>query len=181
MKAFNGVGVVLAVLLAIALGIPKGKGAGVGFTETQHLFTYVIPLPALMILAYKRVSLDPSDRRIQITKGIWPFVVRTEIPFDDTVELHLDAMKGRWISYSVSISLPSQRKPVLILADGDEGQLWGILEFARSSGFGLHASERMQTLAPDWARTLVPELQSGTQKVALESRAGDESERQQGA
>jgi len=159
MGAVNGVGVVLAVLLGIILAIPKTKDAGPGFSDVQHLFYYVIPLPLLLILAYKRTLIDPAERRIRITKGIWPVVVQREIPYEDSAEILLDAMQlraGR--SYSAQLSLPSQKKPILILADGDEVQLQAVVDFARGAGFPLHAKKGMQKLAPDWVRAVVPDL-----------------------
>ena len=159
MKAFNGLGIVVALLLAFILLIPKPKdNSDPGLSDVQHLFYFVIPLPVLMILAYKRILIDPSERQIQITKGIWPVVIRKEIPFEDIVEIQFDAMKGRWISYSAQLALPSQKKPILIFADGDEEQLRTMLDFARISNFKLHTAKGMQTFAPDWVRAALPEL-----------------------
>ena len=158
MKAINGVGIVIAVILAIILGIPKGENAPPGFTETQHLFYFVIPLPVLMLCAYKRVVIDPFGRRIQITKGIWPVTVRNEIPFADSAEIQLDAMKGRWVSYSALLTLQGQKRPILLLADGDEDQLRSIVNFAQSTEFRMKAKQGMKSFAPEWARAAIPEL-----------------------
>jgi hypothetical protein len=160
MKAINGVGIVIAVILGIILGIPNVEGAPPGFTETQHMFYFVIPLPVLMLCAYKRVVIDPADRRIQITKGIWPITVRNEIPFADSVEIQLDAMKGRWVSYSAFLSLDGQQRPILLLADGDENQLRSIVNFSQTTGLRLKPKQGMKSFAPDWARAAIPELKS---------------------
>jgi len=158
MKAINGCGVVIAVLVGFILVIPGGKGAGPGFAETQGLFYYVLPLPALMILATKRILIDPPERRIRITKGIWPFVFRNELPFEESPEIQLDATTGRWISYSALLSLPNLHKPIPILADGDEDQLRSILDFARKAGFRLRAKDGLRKFAPDLAGAIDPDI-----------------------
>lgn len=158
MKAINGVGIVIAVLLGIILGIPKGESAPPGFTETRHLFYFVIPLPVLMLCAYKRVVIDPSERRIKIAQGIWPITVRREIPFAESVEIELDAMKGRWVSYSAVLSIEGQKRPILLLADGDGDQLRAIISFAKTTGFRLKAKDGMKKFAPESVRAEMPEL-----------------------
>jgi len=111
-----------------------------------------------MVLAYKRILLDPFERRVRITKGIWPIVVRKEMDFEDSAEIQLDATRMRWIAYSAVLSLPGQEKPITILADGDEDQLRTILDFAGKAGVRLNAKEGMQKFAPDSIRAIVPEL-----------------------
>jgi len=163
MKAINGPGIVIAVILAFILLLPKPKdNAAPGFSDVQHFFYYLIPLPVLMILAYKRIILDPSERRIRITKGVWPFLVPKEIPFEDSTEIQLDAMKGRWIAYAAHLSLTNQKKPILVFADGDEDQLRTILDFASHAGLRVQAKQGMKKFAPGWAREIIPELKQGS-------------------
>jgi hypothetical protein len=157
MKAFNGIGIVLGVILDFILLVPKPRdGSAPGISDVQHLFAFAIPLPVLMILAYKRVVIDPSERRLRITKGIWPGVTHKEVGLDDSAELQLDATKGqRWTSYSAHLSLQSERKPILLFADGDENQLRSVLEFAGKAGLRLSAKQGLLEIAPDRVRDMV--------------------------
>jgi len=159
MKAFNGLGIVIATILVFILLIPHPKdNSAPGLSDLQHILYFVVPLPVLMVLAYKRIILDPSERRIRITKGIWPIIVRVEMAFDDSAEIQLDAMQMRWIAYSALLSLPGQKEPILLLADGDEDQLRTILDFARNARVQLQAKDGIRKLAPGWIQATMPEL-----------------------
>jgi hypothetical protein len=159
MKALNGVGIVIAVLLGIILLIPKpSDGSAPGLADVQHYFTFAIPLPVLMILAYKRLRLDLAEQRLRITKGIWPFVAKVDVKLDDAAVIQVEAMNGqRWTSYTAQLVLQDQDKPILLFADGDEDQLRTIINFAGNAGLRLIAGQNLTEIGPDWARAALRE------------------------
>ena len=158
-RSINGVGIVLAVILGVILAIPNTPDAPPGFADTQHFFYYLLPIPVLMILSYKRVLIDPSSKCVQFTAGLLPIVFKWKIPYEDSPKVLLDAMRLKYgNSYSAEMVLPSEKKPLALLVGGDESQLREIVNFAEKAGFPMTSKKGMKQLAPAWLKPKIADL-----------------------